>query len=330
MLHRLYDHLVCCGRRRRRQDDTVPITHRSVEVDYELLNVVGAGKTCRVYRARAKQDATTIVAVKVIQTSYLSTPSRVHALECELRALSQLRAQPQVLTLLAVYQDDTTVALVTSYVGGGQLVPALCARKSINEHTIRTLVRELVEVLAAMHSLGITHRDLKPENLLLEEADRLKVVDFGISHIDDSNHPPMVGLCGTGPFMAPEVFDTNVPYTSKVDIWALGVCVFVLVTGHVPFEAKFMSAMEDKIRAGEYTLPPHQHVSATARSFVATCLNTVASNRPSAKSLLLHPWLDLNQVQSVFSIPFSDDHMTCLQSYANPTTAPPCIHHHHE
>ncbi|ETW08351.1 CAMK protein kinase [Aphanomyces invadans] len=331
-MHRLCKRLACCSRRRREEDDIVAITRRSVEEDYDLLHVVGDGKTCRVYRAQSKVDPKSIVAVKVIQTAYLSTPSRVDALQCELRALSQLRAHPRVLTLFAVYQDDNTVALVTSYVRGGQLVPALCARNSINEHTIRQLVRELVEVLAEMHSRGITHRDLKPENLLLDDGDHLKVVDFGIAHIqgtDDAGNKssqPMVGLCGTGPFMAPEVFNKDVPYTSKVDIWALGVCVYVLLTGHVPFESKFMSVLEDKIRAGDYSMPSHQQVSATARSFVATCLNVRAADRPSATSLLRHPWLDLDQVQSVFTVPFTPDHMACLAAYANPSTAAPCIH----
>ncbi|KAG9416101.1 hypothetical protein AC1031_000500 [Aphanomyces cochlioides] len=317
-MHRL---LSCCCRRQKE----VPFVQAPVERDYELLDVVGEGKTCRVVRAKSRAEPEKIVAVKMVQVAYLSTQSRVDALNAELRVLSMLHDEPQVLWLVDVYKDEAKIAIVTELVGGGEVVPALTSgRASVNEHRIRTLVRELVQVVAAMHSRGITHRDLKPENLLLDRiGDHLKLIDFGVAHIA-ADGESMVGLCGTGPFMAPEVFDKDTPYTNKVDIWALGVCTFVLLTGHVPFEGKFMSQLEDKIREGEYMVPSHQQLSTTARSFLATCLNIDAAQRPSAKALLRHPWLDLNQTQNVFSIPFGEEHMRCLQAYA---TKAPCSHH---
>ncbi|KAF0699591.1 Aste57867_9842 [Aphanomyces stellatus] len=324
-MQRVLQNLCCCRGRPHAVD--MPRIPASVERDYELLDLVGEGKTCRVMRGKAKAQDTASppnVAIKLVATSYLSTPSRVDALAAEIRALSLLRTEARVLSLIGVYEDDAHVAIVTELVSGGELMAALGARKTLNEHTVRTLVRELVDVLAHMHSMGLTHRDLKPENMLLDTADHLKLIDFGVAHFRDTDGP-MVGLCGTGPFMAPEVFDKETAYTAKVDVWSLGVCVFVLLTGHAPFEGRFLSQLEDKIRLGEYALPSHQQLSATARSFIATCLNVDVAERPTAKRLLQHPWLDLNQVQSVFNVPFGSDHMACIRAYAAASTAV-CVH----
>jgi serine/threonine protein kinase len=191
----------------------------------------------------------------------------------------------------------------------------LTAHKAINEHTIRTLVAELTNALASLHARGITHRDLKPENLLLGSDGHLRLIDFGLAHIHNKSAPQ--GLCGTGPFMAPEIFNTEKSYSSKVDIWALGACTYVFLTGHLPFEAHFMSQMEDKIKAGKYSLPVGHIISPPAQDFIRACLTVDVNTRPSAKDLLHHPWLNRNENLPQYTKTFADSHWQCLRAYVD-------------
>ncbi|OQR98151.1 protein kinase [Achlya hypogyna] len=282
---------------------------RDITFDYDLRDVVGQGKTCSVYRAT---DRTTgaVVAVKRVATEYLSTPSRLDALTTELSVLSLVKGHKHVLSLVAVYQDAAFVSIVTEYISAGHVFEVFQEQSAVNEHTIRGIVREVVEVLVELHKQGITHRDIKPENLLLDAAGHVRVIDFGIAHLKAQG--PMTGLAGTGPYLAPEVFSTT--YTAKVDVWALGVTTFVLLTGHLPFEAPFMSQMEDMIRLGQYSLPSGAQLSAPAQSFVASCLLTDAAKRPTAKSLLAHPWLNLNTTLVEYSAPLPQ--LPCIHAYA--------------
>ncbi|KDO32578.1 CAMK/PHK protein kinase [Saprolegnia parasitica CBS 223.65] len=298
----------CCRRRPPPPDgELCTILRSDIAADYDLLDTIGQGKTCVVVRAKAKATGH-VVAVKRVATEYLSTPSRVDALSTELRVLSSVRGHPHMLSLVAVYQDDAFVSIVTEYIPAGHVFDVFQEQSSVTEHTIRCIVREVVDVLVELHKKGITHRDIKPENILLDAAGHVRVIDFGIAHTDKN----MTGLNGTGPFLAPEVFSST--YSSKVDIWALGVTTFVLLTGHFPFEAPFMSQMEDMIRLGQYSLPSGAQLSMHAQSFVATCLLTDAAKRPSAKALLSHPWLNLNTTLVEYSTPLPQ--LPCLHAYS--------------
>jgi serine/threonine protein kinase len=93
---------------------------------------------------------------------------------------------------------------------------------------------QIIKAVQHFHSKGICHRDLKPENILIDDSGNAKIIDFGFS---SSGKPYLTSYCGTPPFMCPEIVQKR-PYSGiKADIWALGVMLFLMTNGKLPFKA---------------------------------------------------------------------------------------------
>lgn len=307
----------------------LPRRRRALEDKYELLHQVGEGKTGRVFLARrrrrsrassgggADQDGSALVAVKLVARDYLSTPNRVEALREELAALEHVK-HPHALRLLDVFQEAERVAIVTEHARGGEVLTAICNSESMAgycEQDVAAVVRQVLEVLAYLHARGITHRDVKVENILSKAPDvrngGVVLIDFGLAHRGHVGRADMTGMNGTPHYMAPEMFDRNGAYGSAVDLWAVGVVAFVLLFGRYPFDAKFLSQVEDKIVAGQFEIP-HELVSHDAAKFIRYLLVSDPLNRPPAALALQHPWL---QPGAASTRAFSDEHMAQLRSF---------------
>jgi serine/threonine protein kinase len=125
----------------------------------------------------------------------------------------------------------------------------------------------------------------------------------------------MSGMNGTCHYMAPEIFGKDSVYDNKIDIWAVGIVLFALLCGCFPFDDKFMSRVEDKIQEGKYEFPQEidEAISNDAKKFVAYLLQVNPKDRPSAKVVLQHPWLQPNGASA---IPFSSQHMHKIRDFA--------------
>lgn len=126
------------------------------------------------------------------------------------------------------------------YLKGGQLLNAICKRDHYTEGDARRLLLQIASALQYLHSRRVVHRDLKPENLILENASSLesnvKLVDFGFAQVETelTLRQPSRVLCGTPGYMAPEILRDK-SYSAQVDMWSLGVVVYVLLSGTLPF-----------------------------------------------------------------------------------------------
>ena len=162
----------------------------------------------------------------------------------------------------------------------------------------RDIIKVIVSSVDYLHDLGIVHRDLKPENLLYRSKDStldLCVADFGLSRVmEHGKFQQLYTICGTVGYMAPEVF-TKSGHSFPVDLWALGVITYFLLSGHTPFDR---SSQKDEIASiikGEYKFEPKEYwdaVSDVAKDFVKRCLTVDPSSRITAKEALKHPWLE--------------------------------------
>lgn len=144
--------------------------------------------------------------------------------------------------------------------------------------------------------------------------DAIKLIDFGVSHHGQIGGYDITGMAGTGHFMAPETFGRQTYYGCEIDIWSLGIMTYVMLFGSYPFDAPFLSQIEDKILLGKYTFPPdlEHHVSANARSFIQQLLQYKHKARPLAVELVEHPWLRRN---GAATNPFSEFHHSKLRQY---------------
>ncbi len=209
---------------------------------YELKGLLGRGKFGLV-RAAIHKKSGAEVAVKILNKSKLSAEDITLAKrEIEILKLCQ---HPNIIQLLDTFENPDYIYIVMEILRGGDLYEYLHKRGfMIPEARARNIIHALATSLYYLHSYGIVHRDIKLDNVLMvDESDDsdIKLVDFGLSKMIGPNESCTEPF-GTYGYAAPEVLEQK-PYTGSVDIWGLGVVLYIMLTGHAPFE----QSTEDKI-----------------------------------------------------------------------------------
>jgi calcium-dependent protein kinase len=206
-----------------------------------------------------------------------------------------LSSHPNVAALVGIYEDDKAVHLILELCQGGQLFDAVIALGTgYSERSAARFFRKMVEVVQHCHVLGIAHRDIKPENFLLSvpgPAGEIKAADFGLSQFFRSGRS-FHSLVGSAYYVAPEVLTRN--YGPKIDIWSLGVCCYIMLTGKVPFFGETEEEIFDMVLHAEVDFSPPtwpSSLSAAAKDIVRKMLQRDPAKRPTAAELLRHRWL---------------------------------------
>eukprot|EP00928_Gymnodinium_smaydae_P068630 TRINITY_DN5180_c1_g1_i1.p1 TRINITY_DN5180_c1_g1~~TRINITY_DN5180_c1_g1_i1.p1 ORF type:complete len:540 (-),score=115.84 TRINITY_DN5180_c1_g1_i1:96-1715(-) len=199
---------------------------------------------------------------------------------------------PHVARLVDVYESETHLHLVMECLDGGELFDRVSERKRFSEEDAASATKQMLLAVNYIHSYGIVHRDLKLENFLYEskESDFLKLIDFGFSKIWEKN-TKMELSCGTLSYVAPEVLSKN--YTSQCDLWSLGVVVFILLVGYMPFSGSSENEQISAIKHGRYTMKKAKWecVSEQALDFVKRLIVVDPCARLTAEQALAHPWI---------------------------------------
>lgn len=173
--------------------------------------------------------------------------------------------------------------------------------------TQRSATITLLKATKYLHEKNVAHRDLKPENILLKnkgDAAAIKITDFGLSKIffaeDAEQEVLMKTACGTPGYVAPEVL-SHEHYTSQVDLWSIGVIVYILLCGFPPFYGDNDAQMFKRIKAGQYKFlaPYWDTISADAKDFVRNLLIVEPKKRMTAAEALNHRWLGRTANSSV-------------------------------
>lgn len=133
------------------------------------------------------------------------------------------------------YDDEKYMYLVMEYIGGGELFDKLqaSADNTFTEVVARDYMKKLLQACAHIHSQNIVHRDIKPENIMIGSDGEIKLIDFGLSKQQTASQK-LKTIAGTPYYMAPEILE-NQNYDSKIDIWSLGVMLYVFMSGYLPF-----------------------------------------------------------------------------------------------
>jgi serine/threonine protein kinase len=146
------------------------------------------------------------------------------------------------------------VYLTLEYASGGSLFEYIISQGRIHESEAKILVKQMVSAFSYMHGLNIAHRDIKAENILLDYLKNIKITDFGLS----ISHEPKSLLstaCGSPIYSAPEVIDGKRYSGSEADVWSLGINIYAMVVGDLPFADSNVSALYASICKGHYTVP---------------------------------------------------------------------------
>jgi calcium-dependent protein kinase len=196
---------------------------------------------------------------------------------------------PNVARLVDVYESENRLSFVMECMEGGELFDRLLDKIVFGEADAATATLQMLLAINYMHSCGLVHRDLKLENFLFEHGDSnaLKLIDFGFSKAWNCQGSNMDDQIGTPAYAAPEVLDGS--YTSQCDLWSLGVIVFMLLSGYMPFREE----ETHMIKQGRYEWRPDRwsDVSDVAVDFVKKLLTVDPNQRLTAAQALEHPWL---------------------------------------
>lgn len=259
---------------------------------YRLGELIGKGAFGKVITAVHKLTGHS-VAIKTIDKSLMAEEPRRKKVFQEVLILSRIRDK-RIIRLLEVFESKNHLLLVTEYANGGDLLHYTKAKGRLPEEEAKLFLREVAEGLQTIHRAGVLHRDIKLENILLSQS-HVKICDFGVSRVMQK-HTLIREQCGTPAYIAPEVLGELGYEGFASDVWSLGVCLYAMVSGFLPFQGKSVSELHAAIRSGEVEIP--QLFSSDLQDLISQLLRVSPKQRISLKSLLAHPWLSSSYSQA--------------------------------
>ncbi|CAF0968300.1 unnamed protein product [Adineta steineri] len=263
--------------------------HRQMKIGkYFLEKTIGKGNFA-VVKLATHCDTHQKVAIKIIDKSRLD-PTDHKKLEREIAVMKSL-IHPYIIRLYEVMESKNLIYLVTEYAANGELLDLLIREKRLSEPKAKEKFHQLVLAVEYIHSKNIVHRDLKAENLLLDSRGNIKVADFGFANIFQPNSK-LQTFCGSPPYAAPELYQC-LPYSpEKVDVWSLGILLYVFVCGHLPFDSNNLAELRKRVLSGHFRLP--FYISSDCSSLISHMLNVDPNQRYTINDIKKHRWFVLN------------------------------------
>ncbi|OAY34143.1 calcium-dependent protein kinase SK5 isoform X2 [Manihot esculenta] len=211
----------------------------------------------------------------------------------EIQIMHHLSEHPHVVRIRGAFEDAYCVHLVMELCEGGELFDRIVKKGHYSEREAAKLIKTIVGVVEACHSLGVMHRDLKPENFLfhsVEEDAALKATDFGLSVFYKPGES-FSDVVGSPYYVAPEVLRKH--YGPEADVWSAGIILYILLSGVPPFWAEtemgiFRQILQGKI---DFESEPWPSISESAKDLIRKMLERNPTKRLSAHEVLCHPWI---------------------------------------
>eukprot|EP01022_Parablepharisma_sp_SALTPOND_P011754 TRINITY_DN149_c0_g1_i1.p1 TRINITY_DN149_c0_g1~~TRINITY_DN149_c0_g1_i1.p1 ORF type:complete len:625 (-),score=42.93 TRINITY_DN149_c0_g1_i1:6772-8646(-) len=256
----------------------------NISCNYSFGKVIGKGKYAEVYYASHLQTNVPYAIKAIDKTMILAKPSRLIALNNEIRILQSL-THPNICKLYEIYENRNYIHLVLEYLPDGSLLKNVEMKGEYPECEAKQVFKGLLDAMNYFHSKKVIHRDIKPENLVFDHNGALKVVDFGISTTLDTTEFH-TAKCGSAGYMAPEVVNGQ-PYNTKADVYSAGVVLYNLL-----FSGRFGATKRDSV--GNVIFPSLQWtlVTENAKDLVRKMIELDPKSRITAEEALKHPWID--------------------------------------
>jgi maternal embryonic leucine zipper kinase len=202
---------------------------------FVIRETIGSGGFAKVKMARHKMTSEK-VAIKIMDKAHLLKTDDLKRVPQEIASLKVLQ-HPNISRLFQVLETEDKYFLVLEHAPGGELFDYIVTRDRLKEGEARMFFRQIVAAVAFCHSKGIAHRDLKPENLLLDANKNIKLIDFGlVSRPANLATTRLTTCCGSAAYAAPELIRGEPYLGAPADIWSLGILLYALLCGFLPFD----------------------------------------------------------------------------------------------
>ncbi|XP_049991901.1 sperm motility kinase 2B-like [Alexandromys fortis] len=249
---------------------------------YRVLRTIGQGSNAKVQLAHHRLTGTP-VAVKVLHKK----KNWCHPIMSEVDIMMMVN-HPNIISLLQVIESEKRIYLIMELAEGQQLYQYIRKTGRLQEDEARGIFRQILAGVSYCHELGIVHRDLKPDNIMLDGNGKVKIIDFGLG----TQVKPGQRLdrhCGAYSFGAPELFLGKLYDGPKIDIWTVGVVLYFMVVGKVPFDAVTVPELRRQVVSGKYTVP--SNLSEELQDLLSHLMTVNPKFRPTVTEVMTHPWL---------------------------------------
>uniref|UniRef100_A0A8C3L4E5 non-specific serine/threonine protein kinase n=1 Tax=Chrysolophus pictus TaxID=9089 RepID=A0A8C3L4E5_CHRPC len=238
--------------------------------NYRLLKTIGKGNFAKVKLAR-----------------HVLTGREVSLF---LKKKKKKKKKKKSLKLFEVIETEKTLYLVMEYASGGEVFDYLVAHGRMKEKEARAKFRQIVSAVQYCHQKCIVHRDLKAENLLLDSDMNIKIADFGFSN-EFTVGNKLDTFCGSPPYAAPELFQGKKYDGPEVDVWSLGVILYTLVSGSLPFDGQNLKELRERVLRGKYRIP--FYMSTDCENLLKKLLVLNPIKRGSLEQIMKDRWMNV-------------------------------------
>ncbi|KAH0785388.1 CAMK family protein kinase [Histomonas meleagridis] len=259
---------------------------------YSLKGTVGDG-AFSVVKLVHHEETHQYYACKIVPKSRLNSESLHERFETEIRINQQMH-HPGIVQLYELLQDQNNFYLIMEFCPNGELFQYIVDHNHLKEEEAKPFVRQILETLEYIHNMSVSHRDIKPENLLLSNSGQVKFSDFGLSRFIPPN-----GLvdtpCGSPCYASPECISGK-PYNGvTTDVWSVGVILYAMLTGQLPWTKRKQAELFAQIKRGEYVIP--SFLSDDCKSFIRGLMTVDCTKRMTIQEAFNHKWLRGTPVQ---------------------------------
>lgn len=258
------------------------LSYENLGAQYNILKTIGQGSYAQVKLAHHRLTGTAVAIKVLLKQNIQNCPV------CTEVGIMKRMDHPNIISLHQVIETEQNVFLILELADGHELFDWIVETGFLHEGLARKIFRQIVHAMCYCHDIGIVHRDLKPDNIMVDSTGKVKIIDFGLGALVKPGMK-LSRCCGAVLFYPPEIF-LGQPYDgTKVDTWTLGVLLYFMVTGKLPFRGKSYKEIEAKVLLGRYDVP--YHLSKELRQIIRYLLTVNPTERPTLKNIMEHSWL---------------------------------------